>query len=213
MKKRIAFQLIAGFTGIVTVAVLIIGLIFIGLYQRAALDTKRDDMINRARNLAPLLTAYMDGSGTWRGIGSFFRMMDAVNDAQIWIIDDTGEVISLPAALCPAALCPAPETPVSGPPVPGPGPQGPQGPGLRGCPASWDGERRFTTGWRSTATGWMPWQTADSPRCRQPPSKPSSGCWPEKRPPARPSAMFTGRRRSPSGSRYSRRPTRCSAAS
>ncbi len=96
MKKRIAFQLIAGFTGIVTVAVLIIGLIFIGLYQRAALDTKRDDMINRARNLAPLLTSYMDGSGTWRGIGSFFRMMDAVNDAQIWIIDADGDVISLP---------------------------------------------------------------------------------------------------------------------
>jgi signal transduction histidine kinase len=98
MKKRIAFQLIAGFTGIVTVAVLIIGLIFIGLYQRAALDTKRDDMINRARNLAPLLSSYMDGSGTWRGLGSFFRMMDAVNDAQIWIIDSSGQVISLPGA-------------------------------------------------------------------------------------------------------------------
>ena len=95
MKKRIAFQLIAGFTGIVTVAVLIIGLIFIGLYQRAALDTKRDDMINRARNLAPLLASYMDGSGTWRGFGSFFRMMDAVNDAQLWLINEQGEVVSL----------------------------------------------------------------------------------------------------------------------
>ncbi len=123
MKKRIAFQLIAGFTGIVTVAVLIIGLIFIGLYQRAALDTKRDDMINRARNLAPLLTAYMDGSGTWRGIGSFFRMMDAVNDAQIWIIDDTGEVISLPGGTLPGGS------------LPGVGASG-AGPGAAGAPGA-----------------------------------------------------------------------------
>ena len=90
MKKRIAFQLIAGFIGIVTVAVLVIGLIFIGLYQRAALDTKRDDMFTRARNLAPLLSGYMDGSGTWRGLGNLFRMMDAVNDSQIWVLDAEG---------------------------------------------------------------------------------------------------------------------------
>ena len=96
MKKRIAFQLIAGFIGIVTVAVLVIGLIFIGLYQRAALDTKRDDMFTRARNLAPLLSGYMDGSGTWRGLGNLFRMMDAVNDSQIWVLDAEGNALTLP---------------------------------------------------------------------------------------------------------------------
>jgi len=96
MRKKISLQLIAGFTVVVTVAVLIIGMIFISLYQRAAIDTKKEDMLQRARNLAPLLSDYMDGSGVLRGMGGFFRMMDAVNDMQLWVLDAEGNVLSLP---------------------------------------------------------------------------------------------------------------------
>ena len=66
MRKRIAFQLIAGFVAVVMVAVLLIGFIFIGLYQRAAIDTKKEDMLMRARNLSPLLSGYLDGSAALR---------------------------------------------------------------------------------------------------------------------------------------------------
>ncbi len=96
MRRRISFQLIAGFVAVVTVAVLIIGFIFIGLYQRAAIDTKKEDMLIRARNLSPLLSGYLDGSSALRGMGGFFKMMDAVNEVQIWILDAQGNVLSLP---------------------------------------------------------------------------------------------------------------------
>ena len=96
MRKRISLQLIAGFIGIVTVAVLVIGSIFIGLYQRAALDARREDMLNRSRNLAPLMSAYMGGTGMMRGMGGLFRMMDVVADAQIWLLDAQGQPLSLP---------------------------------------------------------------------------------------------------------------------
>jgi signal transduction histidine kinase len=96
MRKRISLQLIAGFIGIVVIAVLVIGLIFISLYQRAALETKRQDMLLRARNIALLMTDYLVDGTVSRGMGGFFRFMDTVNDAQLWILDANGTVMSLP---------------------------------------------------------------------------------------------------------------------
>ena len=96
MRRRISLQLIAGFIGIVTIAVLVIGLIFISLYQRSALETKRQDMLVRARNLAPLMADYLEDGTMMRGMGGFFRFMDTVNDAQLWILDAAGNVMALP---------------------------------------------------------------------------------------------------------------------
>lgn len=96
MRKRISLQLIAGFIGIVVIAVLVISLIFISLYQRAALETKRQDMLLRARNIAPLMTDYLVDGTASRGMGGFFRFMDTVNDAQLWILDANGVTMTLP---------------------------------------------------------------------------------------------------------------------
>lgn len=96
MRKRISLQLIAGFAGVITVAVLVIGFIFIGLYQRAAMDTKQEDMLYRARNISLLMSDYLVEGTMMRGMGGFFRFMDVVNDAQLWVLDADGNVISMP---------------------------------------------------------------------------------------------------------------------
>jgi len=98
MRKHISRQLIAGFTGIVAVAVLLIGTIFIGLYQRAAIETKQNDMLLRARNLAPMMAVYMEGTGMPRGMGGIFRMMDVMADAHLWVVDADGVPLSLPGS-------------------------------------------------------------------------------------------------------------------
>ncbi len=98
MRKHISRQLIAGFTGIVAVSVLLIGAIFIGLYQRAALETKRNDMLVRARNLAPLMADYLESAGMPRGMGGIFRMMDVMADASLWVVDVDGTPLSLPGS-------------------------------------------------------------------------------------------------------------------
>jgi len=98
MRKKISLQLIIGFAGIVFITVLIVGLVFIGLYRQAAFETKKEDMLNRARNIAPIVEVYLLDGTAARGMNGFFRFMDVMNDAQLWILDGNGNVITLPSS-------------------------------------------------------------------------------------------------------------------
>lgn len=89
-KKKIAFQLTAGFVLIVLISMLTVGALFIQLFRQYAFESREQLMLERAHNIADIMgESGYSGTG-FRGMGGFMRFLNAMTDADVWILDAQG---------------------------------------------------------------------------------------------------------------------------
>lgn len=90
-KKRIAFQLIAGFIVIVLISMLAIGVLFIQMFKQYAFDSREETMLVRARSISEMISN-SQSSDQMRGMGGMMRYLDILAEAKIWITDTKGNL-------------------------------------------------------------------------------------------------------------------------
>ncbi|MEL7566149.1 MAG: ATP-binding protein [Dehalobacterium sp.] len=90
-KKRIAFQLTAGFVVIVLISMLAIGVLFIQLFKQYAFESREETMLVRARSIAEMISSSQN-SWQMRGMGGIMRYLDILAEAKIWITDNQGNL-------------------------------------------------------------------------------------------------------------------------
>jgi two-component system sensor histidine kinase ResE len=95
-KKKIVLQLTAGFVLIVIISLLTLGLTFIQIFRQYELNSRQETMLAKARSISEVISANLQNSGQMRGIGGFMRFLDAMAEANVWILDRQGNPMFLP---------------------------------------------------------------------------------------------------------------------
>ncbi len=90
LKKRIAYQLTAGFVAIVLIAMLILGAFFIRMFHSYAVESRKTTMLNRAHSIAGIMAETVPGGNGFRGMGGFMRFLNTMTDSDVWILDASG---------------------------------------------------------------------------------------------------------------------------
>jgi len=90
-KRRIAFQLTAGFVVIVLISMLAIGVLFIQLFKQYAFNSREETMLVRARSISEMISS-SQSSWQMRGMGGIMRYLDILAEAKIWITDHKGNL-------------------------------------------------------------------------------------------------------------------------
>jgi signal transduction histidine kinase len=91
-KKRIAFELTAGFVVIVLLSMLTIGIFFIHMFRQYAYESSKKTMLVRGHSISEVISEYSQGNGPIRGFGGFMRSLDTLAEAKIWITDSKGNL-------------------------------------------------------------------------------------------------------------------------
>ncbi len=89
-KKKIAYQLTAGFVMIVLASMLILGTFFSRLFYDYAVESREQTMLHRAHSIAEIVSE-ISGDKGFRGMGGFMRFLNTMTDSDVWILDSNGE--------------------------------------------------------------------------------------------------------------------------
>lgn len=106
MKNKIAFKLIMYFSFTLVLFSIIIGIIFMILFKNYTLNIHKSDLEKRAVTIASTLTDFMNVSegntmrggmmgGMQNGYGSYIRMLDTIAMADVWIVDENLQLITI----------------------------------------------------------------------------------------------------------------------
>lgn len=90
-KKRIAFQLTAGFVIIVLISMLTVGVFFMQMFRQYAFDSREKQMLDRAHSIAGMMAETGASGGAMRGMGGFMRFLNTLTDSDVWILDAQGK--------------------------------------------------------------------------------------------------------------------------
>lgn len=90
LKNRISYQLTAGFVAIVLIIMLILGGFFIRMFHSYAVESRKITMLDRAHNIAEIMTETVPGGNGFRGMGGFMRFLNTMTDSDVWILDANG---------------------------------------------------------------------------------------------------------------------------
>lgn len=91
IRKKIAFQLTAGFVIIVLISMLTVGVFFIQMFRQYAFDSREKMMLDRAHSIASIMTEASAAGGGIRGMGGFARFLNTMTDSDVWILDSKGK--------------------------------------------------------------------------------------------------------------------------
>lgn len=91
IRKKIAFQLTAGFVIIVLISMLTVGVFFIQMFRQYAFDSREKMMMDRAHSIAAIMTEASAAGGGIRGMGGFVRFLNTMTDSDVWILDSQGK--------------------------------------------------------------------------------------------------------------------------
>lgn len=101
MKNKIAIKLTLYFAAALLLFSLIIGGVFLMLFQKQTIDIHKNDLKERALSMASTLSQYMDGKETGMGMGggqggygAYLRFLDDIAMADVWIVDENLELLT-----------------------------------------------------------------------------------------------------------------------
>lgn len=87
-KKRIAYQLTAGFVIIVLLSMLTIGIFFIQMFKQYSFASREETLLIRARSISEMISS--QSGRHMPGMGGMMRYLDILAEAKIWITNDEG---------------------------------------------------------------------------------------------------------------------------
>ena len=102
MKQRISKRLIGYFTGTLLLFAVVIGAVFAVLFTQTMEQHNRDDLQKRAEMIADTLAGFLQGqtfsSGHGEhgqgGYGAFLNMVDTIAMGEVWMVDQSGSLIT-----------------------------------------------------------------------------------------------------------------------
>ena len=103
MKSRIAVKLIFYFAAALLLFSVVIGIIFIALFQTQTIKDHKKDLEARAVSIAGALSGYMDHAGSGYkemtgtgkgGYGAYLRFIDEIAMTDVWIVDEDLNLIT-----------------------------------------------------------------------------------------------------------------------
>lgn len=107
MKSKITVKLSLYFSAVLILFAVIIGIVFISLFQRQAINQMKDDLQTKAVSIATTLSEYMSstsstGSGNGRGqMGNglsgysvYLRVIDDIAMTDVWLVDENLQLIT-----------------------------------------------------------------------------------------------------------------------
>lgn len=107
MKHKIAYKLTASFFIILLLFSILIGVIFTGLFRKQVLELNKEELLNRATAMSRVLSSNsinvnpttgqghgMSSMGRTGMYGSYLRIFNDLNQANVWIVDENLQVIT-----------------------------------------------------------------------------------------------------------------------
>ncbi len=90
-RKKIAFQLTAGFVIIVLISMATVGVFFMQMFRQYAFDSREKMMLDRGHSIAGMMGESGAAGGGIRGMGGFVRFLNTMTDSDVWILDSQGK--------------------------------------------------------------------------------------------------------------------------
>lgn len=94
MTAGIARRLSLYFLSVILLFSVVIGVTFIFEFRSHTVEIYKDNLMQKAENIASTYSGYMTGSSGMRGYGAFSRFLSDIAMADVWIIDNDGNAIS-----------------------------------------------------------------------------------------------------------------------
>lgn len=98
MKNRIALKLAIYFSVVLLVFSIIIGGIFMVLFQNHTMNIQKNDLKKRATTMAETLSDFMSSNGSGmmgrQGYGAYLRFLDQIAMSDVWIVDENMQLIT-----------------------------------------------------------------------------------------------------------------------
>lgn len=94
MKAGIARRLSLYFLSVILLFSVVIGVTFIFEFRSHTVEIYKDNLMQKAENIASTYSGNITGSGGMRGYGAFSRFISDIAMADVWIIDSDGNAIS-----------------------------------------------------------------------------------------------------------------------
>lgn len=93
-KKKLVFKITFGYSLIVLISLLIVGLLFINLFREYSFQNKRDNLASRAREIAKVSEPYLakDDNPITEYKG-FLELLDSFVNSRVWITDNKGNIL------------------------------------------------------------------------------------------------------------------------
>lgn len=94
LKKKLVFKITFGYSLIILISLLIVGLLFINLFREYSFQNKQDNLASRAREIAKVSEQYLAQGGTslteYKG---FLELLDSFVNSRVWITDSEGNIL------------------------------------------------------------------------------------------------------------------------
>lgn len=103
MKNKIGWKLILYFSATLLLFSIIIGSVFVTLFNKHTVELHKSDLENRARTIAASLSDYMSGTGPGTGMmmggkaggyGGYLRFLDDIAMTDAWVVNEDLELIT-----------------------------------------------------------------------------------------------------------------------
>ncbi len=93
LKNKMAYKMTAGYTVIVLITTLILGIFFISIFRDHTFENKQNGMLNRAKEIAKVSEPYLLEKMDSKGFYNFLNTADYFINARVWIVDSRGNIV------------------------------------------------------------------------------------------------------------------------
>lgn len=93
MKNNLAVKITIGYTVIIVIALLTLGLLYINFFRAYTFDIKESNMLNRTREVANISSSYLTQSSNLSDFIPYINLLDSLANSRVWIIDVQGNIL------------------------------------------------------------------------------------------------------------------------
>lgn len=94
VKNNLAVKITIGYTLIIVIFLLTLGLVFINMFRAYTIDIKVTNMVNRTRAVANISSPYLSQSNNLSDFRPFMELLDSFANSRVWIIDEQGNTLA-----------------------------------------------------------------------------------------------------------------------
>ena len=94
-KRSIVFKLTIGYILIVLISTLIIGALFINIFNTHTMENRQRNMLQKANEISSMVEPYLSNGQNLTNYVDVFRLIDSCVNARVWIADKNGKILGM----------------------------------------------------------------------------------------------------------------------
>lgn len=94
-KRNIVFRLTAGYILIVLISTLLIGILFINVFESYTMKNRQKNMLQKADEISSMVEPYLLTSQNLSKYSDLLSLIDSSVNARVWIADKNGTILGM----------------------------------------------------------------------------------------------------------------------